>query len=1053
MNRVIAESIQKGDLNKTWTTSYHYGSVEINTGKGKETVEHVLITKETNPDNWLLAETYVDTLGKTVREKANGLYTDYVYDREGKVTFRCSLGSDPNNAEPVITAYLYDAYGNNTDQILNPTYDTESGAFLVTEDSLTQSMTYDSTGNVLSATDGEGNVTSYTYDENGRVTKAVQPIDSSGEEGVTAVQYDVKNDDGTTSDIITDALGRTSVTTYNSIMQPIQIVDHGDEDTGDIKTAYTYNLKGLLTKETTGLGTAKTYEYDSKDRVTTIHYLDKDGKEELKTCYTYDKSDNITTMKDYKVDNKTVTLYRYTGFTYDRLKRMTELVELNTATEPTEEEIQNNKTIYEYDIDGNLTGVTYPSKNQWNVKGLAYEYDKENKWLRTISVVLDDDTTATLRAYSYNNYGNVSEIKDYRVLSEDGTVVENPEYTTCTYTYDAYLRPVSMTYKDSSEPSVVKESYAYEYDKNSNIIKETLFNNYPTATEDKQNEERTYSYDTDGKLLSMTVNDLLNEAESYTVSYTYDRVGNRLTQEKETAADTETTSYIYNSLNQLLSSVTTNEEGTITEQKSYVYDANGSQITETDSISNTLIESSYDSAGRLSAYKKTENDAVTVTQTNQYNGAGARIQKVEGEEITNYYYSQGSVLYTEDGTGAGTSLNLSGISGNVIATARAEGDEESYYYYHKDPAGSTTNLRDATGESIVSYQYTDFGETTIGGNEDFYNEICYNSGIYDKSTGLYYLNARYYDPADGRFISRDSYRGSVSNPSSLHLYAYCANNPVNYDDPSGHFPLKQIVGAAIGGGIGYFTGKAIAKKAKATGWKKKAIIAGCAIAGAAIGAFATTKMAKDIAKAAVKLTKKRIKNSAAKVLKKSKNIVKKAKPGVVKTVSKTKKIISKANNKTARKFVRDTMISGISEGVSEGLSSKAKGQSFKEGFSSGAKAGLLNGLVTGGVGLKVKDPFLNNAIGGTVTNLWKEIRKGKINGAGVARIVVNTSIQAGAGKAFGTMGDEIDIDNMWESKSITKIIGAFNFEFFGQGITGAYSMAGEAAINVFHKGD
>ena len=63
-------------------------------------------------------------------------------------------------------------------------------------------------------------------------------------------------------------------------------------------------------------------------------------------------------------------------------------------------------------------------------------------------------------------------------------------------------------------------------------------------------------------------------------------------------------------------------------------------------------------------------------------------------------------------------------SGNVIATGRKKDTQESYYYYHKDPAGSITNQRDADGKSIVSYQYTDFGETSIHGDKDFYNELC-----------------------------------------------------------------------------------------------------------------------------------------------------------------------------------------------------------------------------------------------------------------------------------------------------------------------------------------
>lgn len=47
----------------------------------------------------------------------------------------------------------------------------------------------------------------------------------------------------------------------------------------------------------------------------------------------------------------------------------------------------------------------------------------------------------------------------------------------------------------------------------------------------------------------------------------------------------------------------------------------------------------------------------------------------------------------------------------------------------------------------------DFGETTIHGDDQADNEVCYTGGIYDQTTGLYYLNARYYDPEEGRFLT------------------------------------------------------------------------------------------------------------------------------------------------------------------------------------------------------------------------------------------------------------------------------------------------------------
>ena len=92
-----------------------------------------------------------------------------------------------------------------------------------------------------------------------------------------------------------------------------------------------------------------------------------------------------------------------------------------------------------------------------------------------------------------------------------------------------------------------------------------------------------------------------------------------------------------------------------------------------------------------------------------------------------------------------------------------------------------------------SYWYNDFGEVTenkADSYSSFDNELQYTGAVYDDSTGLLYLNARFYDPQTGRFISRDTYRGEPDNAGTWHLYAYCANNPVNYVDPSGHLAIS-----------------------------------------------------------------------------------------------------------------------------------------------------------------------------------------------------------------------------------------------------------------------
>ena len=46
----------------------------------------------------------------------------------------------------------------------------------------------------------------------------------------------------------------------------------------------------------------------------------------------------------------------------------------------------------------------------------------------------------------------------------------------------------------------------------------------------------------------------------------------------------------------------------------------------------------------------------------------------------------------------------------------------------------------------------------------------YRGEQYDPDLGLYYLRARYYNPATGRFLSRDPEDGKASDPASLHKY-------------------------------------------------------------------------------------------------------------------------------------------------------------------------------------------------------------------------------------------------------------------------------------------
>ena len=281
-------------------------------------------------------------------------------------------------------------------------------------------------------------------------------------------------------------------------------------------------------------------------------------------------------------------------------------------------------------------------------------------------------------------------------------------------------------------------------------------------------------------------------AAAEVTTYTYDKAGNRLTETK----DGRTTSFSYNALDQLTESRSTEES------RIYSYDRNGNQtseITREGDAEKGRRSYAYDEADRLKNLTVKEDGRLTLTQENSYNGEGQRISKAEtkltegpgGETAettrTGYYYQGGAVLYTKDADGSRSSMNLLGTSANVIATSRGTGNSENWYLYTKDIRESTTSITGADGTAAATYEYDDFGNTTVTRGADLDNEICYTGQIYDRSSGLYYYNARYYDPENARFLTQDTYRGENEQPDTLHLYAYCANNPINYTDPSGHY--------------------------------------------------------------------------------------------------------------------------------------------------------------------------------------------------------------------------------------------------------------------------
>ena len=88
-------------------------------------------------------------------------------------------------------------------------------------------------------------------------------------------------------------------------------------------------------------------------------------------------------------------------------------------------------------------------------------------------------------------------------------------------------------------------------------------------------------------------------------------------------------------------------------------------------------------------------------------------------------------------------------------------------------------------ESVATYEYDAWGNVSSSGRLAEINPLRYRGYYYDNETGFYYLQSRYYDPANRRFINADGLISSNWSFSGLNMFAYCENDPVGRSDPSG----------------------------------------------------------------------------------------------------------------------------------------------------------------------------------------------------------------------------------------------------------------------------
>jgi RHS repeat-associated protein len=167
------------------------------------------------------------------------------------------------------------------------------------------------------------------------------------------------------------------------------------------------------------------------------------------------------------------------------------------------------------------------------------------------------------------------------------------------------------------------------------------------------------------------------------------------------------------------------------------------------------------------------------TTTFRYDPFGRRIQKSGPRGTTNYLYDSTNLLQEIDN------------GGNTLARYTQGGIDEPFAelhamaasYYEQDFIGSVTSLSNGTGAIANTYTYDSFGKLTAS-TGTLTNPFQFTGREFDSETGIYFYRARYYDSAEGRFISEDPIRFDGGND----FYTYVHDNPVLFRDPTGLCP-------------------------------------------------------------------------------------------------------------------------------------------------------------------------------------------------------------------------------------------------------------------------
>jgi len=710
------------------------------------------------------------------------------YDNKGKVLTR----TDPLNHK---TTLGYDKAGwltRITDTINNVTqvnYDARHNVIAVIDPyGAVIKLDYNQDNQRTQVTDAENRVRNYQYDPEGRLSKQ---IDGNG----NATQYVY----GDMASGLNELLVKTIYPTFsqefkydqrNRVVEAIDIVDA----TTRVSRKSGYDTAGNLLTNTDENTKTTTNTVDNLGRLKTV----TDPLQGV-TQYTYDNRDNLIALTDPKQQTH--------RFTYDRINRTRTEVrplgqtitttyiptgQVDTVTDP-----KGQIKKYTYDDAGRIISENHyltatDLANNLASKTISYTYNNRNQ----LTGYSDGNTVGTTtydarqirKTGESVNYGTftLSYSTDYFANGKKKSFT-GPDGSTVNYTYDLnnqlatiqlpttgsitvnsyqWFAPVQITYpggsvtqqqydplmrlkqiqvKDPGQTEIL--NYQYGFDNVGNIkTKTTEHGNY------------LYDYDNLYRLTAAT-----NPSPLISEGYTYDAVGNRLTDSKTTDP------WVYNANNQL----------TGVDAISYTFDANGNTTKKTNTSDATQTKNYiYDTNDRLIEIRD-QNNVLIATYT--YDPFGRRLAKdVAGIKTWFFYADEG--LIAEANT-AGTVTKVYGYQPHSTWTTDPVYLKEgaNTYYFQNDKLGTSQKLITNTGSVVWSAKEDAFGNTAVDPASTLTNNLRFAGQYFDAESGLHYNYHRYYNPQTGRYVTSDP----IGLDGGLNTFGYAEGNPVRYRDPKG----------------------------------------------------------------------------------------------------------------------------------------------------------------------------------------------------------------------------------------------------------------------------